>query len=148
MWIAIPMNLIAIMFVIFLIAITKLWMFDAPKTERHIPAYSLHVMKSLPPDKPVVKKDYNPYSGAAKIHYDASGRKVSHGSVSAASKPSQQLHNAPHKPAAGRYDYSQPAPSYAAAPQNPAAGHYYSQPAPSYAATSQYRAAYGQRPRY
>lgn len=98
MWIAVPLNLIMVMFVLFLMALTKLWMFGAPRVERHMPAYSLHVMKELPPDIPVTKT-YNPYTAMAKPSYDASGRKVYNNRQVRAPQVQQSafVHNAPHR---------------------------------------------------
>ena len=116
MWIAIPINLIMIFFVILLMGITKLWMFGGPTFERHMPAYSLHVMQELPPDKHVAKTVFNPYYGISKAPYDASGRTLYKKQPAAAaaygSKPGSFIHNAPHKYSDEKQSFGQAAPAY------------------------------------
>ena len=86
MWVAIPLNLVIVLLVLFLMSVIKLWMFDAPRPQRHIPAYSLHVNQSLPPDKPV-EKTFQPYTKKS-VPYTVNGRQV---------YSSAPVHNAPHK---------------------------------------------------
>jgi len=60
MWIAVLAMLIPISFVVLLMGLIRIWSFGAPRRERKIPNYSLHVMRDVPPKFLVPKQSQAP----------------------------------------------------------------------------------------